>query len=97
MTGAVKAFPNNRRTPYLQPVVVGARGDDRRVELAAGVEVVVVGREARLAQLPRLRLLDHAQRTAHLHAHPPGIDKNGRLVLVSAALGVENYPSRLFF
>lgn len=55
----------------LQTLVVGTGGDDGRVELARGVEVVVVGRETSLLQLLGLVLIDHAQRHTHFHAHVP--------------------------
>jgi len=53
----------------LEALVVGAGGDDGGVELARGVEVVVVRGQAGLLELAGLLLVDHAQRDADLHAH----------------------------
>ena len=53
----------------LEPLVVRPRGDHVRVELARGVQVVVVGREPGLFQVLGLVLIDHAQRHADLHVH----------------------------
>ena len=51
----------------VEAVLVVARARDGRVELARGVEVVVVGREARGAQLACLLRREHAERGADLH------------------------------
>mmetsp|Transcript_18425 Transcript_18425/g.56079 ORF Transcript_18425/g.56079 Transcript_18425/m.56079 type:complete len:404 (-) Transcript_18425:208-1419(-) len=52
----------------LEPVVVGPRGNDGRVELARRVEVVVVRVEPRVLQLPRLNRVQHPERRADLQA-----------------------------
>lgn len=53
----------------LQALVVGAGCDDGGVELARGVEVVVVGSQAGVLELLGLVLVDHAEGHADLHAH----------------------------
>src|SRR5262249_39715924 len=50
----------------VEPVAVGARGDDLAVELRRGVEIVVVVVEAGIFQPPRLRTGQHAERRAGL-------------------------------
>jgi hypothetical protein len=52
----------------LEAVIEGARGDDLVVVLARGVDVVVVGREARLLELVGLLAVQHAGGDAGLHA-----------------------------
>ena len=61
-----------------QALVVRARRDDRRIELAARVDVVVVGRQARGLELARLLAVDHAECHAHLHAHVAHAGDHGR-------------------
>ena len=51
----------------IQPVLIAARGDDLAVELGRGVEIVVVGGEARLGQAVGLSLIEHAEGDASLH------------------------------
>jgi hypothetical protein len=53
-----------------QAIVECAGLDDRPVEFLRGVEVVVVGGQARFGQAPRLILVEHAEGHAGLHAHP---------------------------
>ena len=48
------------------PYLVLPRGGDLAVELGAGVQIVVVGGEPRVPQLGGLRVVQHAQRGAHL-------------------------------
>jgi len=51
-----------------QPVLVGPGPDDARVELGAGVEIVVIGGKTGLGQPPGLIGPEHAQGDAGLHA-----------------------------
>mmetsp|Transcript_474 Transcript_474/g.1830 ORF Transcript_474/g.1830 Transcript_474/m.1830 type:complete len:322 (+) Transcript_474:2269-3234(+) len=53
----------------VETIFVVARGGNLGVELRGGVHVVVVRGEPRLAQLPRLFVVEHPQRGAHLHPH----------------------------
>lgn len=53
----------------LQSLVKTPCRDDAGIKLAAGVEVVVIRRQARLLQFLGLLGVDHAQGDADLHAH----------------------------
>ena len=52
----------------VEPVLEGVGGDDLRVKLRAGVEIVIVGGDARLAELPRRLGRELPERDADLHA-----------------------------
>ena len=56
------------RGERVEPILVGARGDDLAVELRRGVDVVVVVVEAGVLELVRLLGREHAERRAGLHA-----------------------------
>lgn len=57
------------RLDRLEALVVLARGDHGRIELARGVEVVVVGGQAGLLQLLGLLRAQHTERRADFHVH----------------------------
>jgi hypothetical protein len=52
----------------IEPLVVGAGGDDGPVELRRGVQIVVVRGEPGVRKPVRLLLREHAERAARLHA-----------------------------
>mmetsp|Transcript_33157 Transcript_33157/g.104889 ORF Transcript_33157/g.104889 Transcript_33157/m.104889 type:complete len:398 (+) Transcript_33157:209-1402(+) len=76
----------------LQAVLVAARRDYLGVVLGRCVEVVVVGREARILELTRLLRREHAQRGAALHAHLLHAGDHGQDVLEGVLLPAELAP-----
>ena len=52
----------------LQPIRIGAGGDDGLVELGRRIDVVVVGVKSGLFETLGLMLVEHAQSAANLHA-----------------------------
>src|SRR5262249_58507928 len=55
----------------VEPILIGARGDDRAIVLGRGVEVVVVIVEAGCLEAQRLLRREHAERGAGLEPERP--------------------------
>src|SRR3970282_2013715 len=65
----------------VEPVLVGPRGDDLAIELWRGIEIVVVGGEPRFGEAIGLRLAQHAEGDAGLHAELPHPAHHGEHVI----------------